>query len=200
MLGSHNSCTSYKHPWLQTFYNIFSKCQSKSLPEQAKSGVRFFDIRVRMENNGQYTISHGLVDYEIGELGLHFILGVLKTYTTKTSPIYFRILLEYNIEPDQSMLIIQKFQKLVNEACKGLVDDSFRCTDIRCKWNWASIEVDFPLTNIPQVHIYSSVQPGWKKCLWCIPWLYAIIHNRWIKKKYKDVIEDENRILVLDFV
>ena len=59
-IGTHNSGTGEKGSgllsWLAT---PFSKCQSKTLIEQYKTGCRYFDIRIK-EYKGKLYLAHGL--------------------------------------------------------------------------------------------------------------------------------------------
>lgn len=64
MLGSHNSLTSYSCPWYLRVFNAFARCQSKTLEEQLKAGVQFFDLRIKMRADGSYCFAHGLMKYK----------------------------------------------------------------------------------------------------------------------------------------
>lgn len=68
MLGSHNSFTYLKAT--NTFYGQFPivwRCQYKTIQEQYKDGIRFFDVRVKLEkkaNRNMWRCAHGIVDLE----------------------------------------------------------------------------------------------------------------------------------------
>lgn len=73
MIGSHDSMTYLRARWLvmELFASLW-RTQTKSLAEQAMSGVRYFDIRVRKVKYG-WRLCHGLVDFDksfvtLGEL------------------------------------------------------------------------------------------------------------------------------------
>lgn len=63
ILATHNSLSSYApKKWWMKMLNPFARCQSLSIEEQYKRGVRMFDIRVRPHT---WEASHGLVRYDI---------------------------------------------------------------------------------------------------------------------------------------
>lgn len=65
MLGSHNSCSYSKQIGITKLIpKCFSRCQSLTLYEQYKLGVRFFDLRVTFYK-GDYYLAHGLIRYNL---------------------------------------------------------------------------------------------------------------------------------------
>ena len=51
-IATHNSCTGEKgYGWTRLF-TLFSKCQNKTLIEQYRAGVRYFDIRIKHTKRG----------------------------------------------------------------------------------------------------------------------------------------------------
>ena len=65
MIGTHDSLT-FNTPRYKIF-NLFKflwRTQTKSIEEQIKSGVTYFDIRVRRDKN-VWRVCHGLVDFNI---------------------------------------------------------------------------------------------------------------------------------------
>ena len=67
ILGTHNSATGGKLLWwlrpLAWIINPTSKCQDKTIQEQLKDGVRFFNLQVAYVN-GKWRFSHGLALYK----------------------------------------------------------------------------------------------------------------------------------------
>ena len=60
-IATHNSGTGEKSGgWLSRLFFIFAKCQSKTLVEQYKAGVRLFDLRIRKNKKGKWVFAHGL--------------------------------------------------------------------------------------------------------------------------------------------
>lgn len=62
---SHNSHTYMKPAklWMKAI-NWTAKCQDKTIEQQYDMGIRFFDIRIRYNNNGTVKLVHGLVEYK----------------------------------------------------------------------------------------------------------------------------------------
>lgn len=64
MIGTHNSFTylKAKKPILELF-SFMWRTQTKTIDEQLKLGVRYFDVRVRRSKN-KWILCHGIVDFE----------------------------------------------------------------------------------------------------------------------------------------
>lgn len=59
-IATHNSITGeIGHGFISWLVTPFAKCQSKTITEQLKAGVRYFDIRVRKTKRG-WIGAHGL--------------------------------------------------------------------------------------------------------------------------------------------
>lgn len=203
MLGSHNSLSSYSHPWWQFIFCPFSKCQSKNLTLQYVYGVRFFDFRIKVYPDGRYKFAHGLMTYK-GTLSS--ALDTLNAIANPEDPAYFRVMLEYNKPPKDEDMILNHFKDIIRlsyfhrsldnlvffgayKKWDGYTDKGYSESVIR-----VSYKIDYPV-----VSKYSSVL-GWKRYLWCIPYVYAKLFNRKFKREYKDVLESKDKILMLDFI
>lgn len=195
MLGSHNSLSYLScRKWWMYLINWAAKCQSKTLIEQYHSGVRYFDIRVRFDDNGRPVIAHGLVEYKgVAENYVCILNEIAKHYKEH---IHVRYILEFNKEPKdcnrQKLLLLEFVQNLINYY------PNITCDYLMSKWNERVI-TRYNLANFILVHKYSSVL-GYKRFLW-IPYCYAKLHNKDSIKTYLGVLEDkDNRVLMLDFV
>jgi len=194
MLGSHNSLTSYPCVWYLKPFNVFSKCQSKWLSEQLEAGVRYFDLRIKMKPNGEYCFAHGLASYR--SPSLNFILMLLQSYSQRHDvDIYFRVMLEYNKKPKRSDEILTRFTSLAS-GLKNLAPKLYFCGAYQ-KWDYKEVVQGDVHLNI--AHKYSSVL-GWKRFIHCIPYLYAKKHNNQFKEEFKEILDGENEVLMLDFV
>lgn len=200
MLGSHNTLTAYPCPWYLKPFGIFSKCQSKSVAGQLNSGVRFFDLRIKVRPDGGYCAAHGLMRYKTK--GLLYLMEVLSDYAQRNScDIYYRVMLEYNRKPKGCEKITSEFKDIVKELrCRGVfsgVHEPPRFCGAYQKWDYACVvepEYDLPLT-----HRYSSVL-GWKRFIHCVPYLYAKMRNKKFREECKDILSSDNAVLLLDFV
>lgn len=194
MLGSHNSLTAYPCPWRLKLFNVFSKCQSKDIDEQLAIGVRFFDIRIKMKPDGSYCFAHGLVKYKCKSLSC--ILDRLIDYSNGVEEnVYFRVMLEYNKEPKHYDEIKQRLIELISSIMRGT--DAIYFCGAYAKWSYEEImsgNIYLPIT-----HKYSSCI-GWKRFIHCVPYLYAKKRNKGFKEEYKDVLNSDNEVLLLDFV
>lgn len=76
MPGSHNTMALYG--------GVYAECESWSLANQLRAGIRFLDIRVR-HVNGNLTIHHG-VSYQRAHFGevLEGVVGFLREYPSET--------------------------------------------------------------------------------------------------------------------
>lgn len=63
-LASHNSLSYYLPQWWVVPFNFMSKCQSLTIEQQFKKGVRLFDIRVKIVCNEIYS-GHGIATYKV---------------------------------------------------------------------------------------------------------------------------------------
>lgn len=66
ILGAHNANTYLKpRKWWMRLINFTSKCQKLTIEEQLEHGVRYFDFRIRWDEELKMFINcHGLVEYK----------------------------------------------------------------------------------------------------------------------------------------
>lgn len=65
IIGSHDSMTYLRSErWWMRPFECWARCQSKSIQEQYDKGVRYFDLRIRFDNNGVPYFAHGLMAYD----------------------------------------------------------------------------------------------------------------------------------------
>lgn len=195
MLGSHNSLTYLPcRKWWMYLINWAAKCQSKNLIEQYHSGVRYFDIRVRFDDNGKPVIAHGLVEYKgVAENCICILNQIARHYKEH---IHVRYVLEFNKEPKDC----NRQKLLLSEFVQNLISNypNLTCDYLMTKWN-ERIITRYNLDKSILVHKYSSVLES-KRFLW-IPYWYAKLHNEDNRKTYLGVLIDTvNRVLMLDFV
>lgn len=182
MLGTHDSYT-----YLTAKKKIFEwvsflwRTQVKSIEEQKKAGVSYFDIRVRRDND-VWRICHGLVDFNLTYKSIEEILNKFSIYKV-------RIILERG---DREDLFRGEVTKHVD--CPTL---SFACI----KRNWkilldrdASI-IDYTYTpwlsdlsfweNVKRFNFFSTIKKWAKK------------HNPTVTTKMKT---DKNIIYFMDYI
>lgn len=134
MLGSHNSYTCYKAV-NNNIYNSFTKywrCQTKSIQEQYKAGVRFFDLRVRPEiirvgskDKTMWRSCHGAVDVD----NLFTTLSVAcKQFKSMGDDVKIRIVLEKGDADDVALF------KTEAEKCVAKYSDIITQVVIKSGW------------------------------------------------------------------
>lgn len=113
MIGSHNSFTYLKSTnSVINAVSAFWRCQVKSIQEQYKAGVRFFDVRVKGEKRGSMIVwrtCHGKASLDRTFISLQAICA---TFNSLGKNIMIRIILEDNEYKDE-------FLKQVNEKIIG---------------------------------------------------------------------------------
>lgn len=112
ILGTHNSATSGKLVWWQRPFSMLlrltSRCQSKSIEEQLRDGVRLFNLQV-CRYKGEWRISHGLCIYEEK---LTDVLADIKLYSSVfNEKIIVQLYLDKNFFVGQNE---EEFVKLVS--------------------------------------------------------------------------------------
>lgn len=132
MIGTHDSLT-FNSPKYKIF-NLFKflwRTQNKSIEEQIKSGVTYFDIRVRRDKN-VWRACHGLVDFNATFNKLDELLFYFAPYDV-------RLILERGSKEDEE-LFIQQIKRLnimyfnlnfaaIKKGWKVLVNDTKELID-----------------------------------------------------------------------
>lgn len=100
--GTHNTMSylPVRQWWLRPFRR-FGKCQDKDIFQQWESGVRYFDLRVRFNADGQAVFAHGLLDYETGWSPDEVVDILCRKAESSEEQVYIRVLLECMSAPDE---------------------------------------------------------------------------------------------------
>lgn len=103
ILGSHDTM-SYCHDirWWMRPFEVWGRCQDKSLVEQFSIGVRYFDFRLA-KVKGEWHFVHGLLDY--GTSGYRSVESAINAVIAlsymRHSKIYVRVLFERGTEEER---------------------------------------------------------------------------------------------------
>ena len=193
ILGSHNSWSFLKvKEWYFKPFFWVAKCQNKTIAEQYKLGVRYFDLRLRYNHKtGDFEPAHGLVTFKVEKV-THWFIRNLQSLNycahTKGEKIYVRVLLETK-SPDETEK--KKFTELC-EMLESTFKDITFTGGFMCR-QWRNYLYHFS-TNKPTLDDkYSSVIPP--KIRGIFPWLYAVTNNRKNIEKGTD-----KEVLFIDFV
>ena len=136
MIGSHNTM-SYLKPvhWYHRILSRWSKCQTLTIYQQYKLGVKYFDIRIR-KINGCYHFVHNKVDY--GKVD-NKVIDFLSRINAR-----IRLILDIRKEPNNDIKEKNDFYEYIAFLHKkGVVID--RAITF---WNWKTIYERCGLTKL----------------------------------------------------
>lgn len=184
MIGSHNSM-SYLPPkhWFWRLFTPFWRCQNKTIEEQIKAGVEFFDIRVVWDRKLHcWQFAHGLVQFG-WKKGDPLSVGLEPTLTLlEAHGCLYRIVLERGSEYDE-----ERFKSWFGFGADIWWKSHPHCISAIRKRGWKSVRsrrFDYAFKNL-QLADHSFVpfrsdRPWWRQLSWrmfCTPRLWAKRHN-----------------------
>lgn len=148
-------------------FRFIAKCQSLSIEEQFKRGIRLFDIRISYDNNSP-EFRHGLIAYK------EDVYKILDWLNKQGEPIKIRIILE---ESKSNLTTETLFIKDCNRFPELYSNLTFYEGRRKCDWkqlvNYSTLKVEQPVSSMQENKLWS---------IW--PWLYAKTHNN--LEKYKN--------------
>lgn len=191
-IGTHNSM-SYLKPakWWMWLGRFMAKCQSLSLTDQLKGGIRIFDLRIRKNDKGNWCFAHGLIEFkDMDPMGaLTMINGYAKCKV--------RLMWETKSEdnPQEGKEFVQFCQK-AEATFKNIT--FFGGTSISTWKNWYNFHPygkDDPRWEFTTDQFVSSLS-SFELCgLW--PWLYTTLLRKKLRKKAEESTKD---VVLLDFI
>lgn len=183
MIGSHNSM-SYLPPknlWGK-ITRLWNKCQDKTLEEQYRDGVEYFDIRINFYNDDEWHFVHNKVDYGVVNDNIWKYIGKIKV------PI--RVIYDRRNKPKDDIHEENHFNIylwLIRQKYNVNIDSAITY------WNWK--EHYKPLVEVKEFH--ASVSAKWYQYLLGCKW-FALTYSG--ISKYPDIDECMNEVLLLDYV
>ena len=193
ILGTHNSATASKLVWWQRpltwIIQPFSQCQIRSIDEQLKDGVRWFNLQITYYK-GECVFSHGLAIYD---MKFWDVFNKLIKQAKKNKPIYVQIYYDANFFLKKNTTKWEEFKKEVEDACKGC--------HVKIQRFWNENKEDFG----PELNHVEGSEKYWglwwikdsKEHKWYeklpLPYLHAKKYN----KKYKE--ECSTKYFMMDF-
>lgn len=195
MIGSHNTFTYL--PPKNKFYNLFKwlwRCQNKTIDEQYKLGVRYFDIRVDGTSKIGYKFAHGLVTLNTGYKELTYIIIKFKNQFPNAK---CRIILEKGNVND---FIIKVIKVLSDNTLYSILEGYVHQIIVKNNWKiiYNNSKMNLEIKDYSYVPVYSD------KSFW-----YNLIHFKFntIKRHSKsnpvittEMVEDKNVVYFMDYV
>lgn len=184
-LGSHNSWSYLPvRKWWMKPIAFMARCQSKTIQEQYKLGVRCFDLRVRYNRYGLGIVAHGLVEYCFTASRIYEDLAWLD----KKGDCMVRVIHEVRSGRKHSEISVILFRFFCSR-----IKDSYGGIRFWCGRNLFDWQKDYDFGDDPSCEEnYASVSCKW--LAWW-PWLYARLNNRKIIESRTD-----KDVLLIDYV
>lgn len=182
-LGSHDSMT-YLPPkkWYMYPFKFMAQCQSKSIQEQyEKYGIKYFDLRVKIDDDAQPEFAHGMISYKGN------VWGILDYLNGLGEEIWVRLILETSKEDEHQEKWFYAFCQAIEEKYTNL-----KFHNGRRKFDWKKVYNFQNEEPVLDQKISSMTWKIWDD--WC-PYIYARLMNH--KNIQKGTDKD---YLVLDFL
>lgn len=196
MIGSHNSM-SYLPPkhWFWRLFTPFWRCQDKTVEEQIKAGVKFFDLRVVWDRKLHcWHFAHGLVRFG-GTVSVADVIALLEMHKC-----LYRIVLERGTEYEEA-----RFRNWFGGSVGANIwwGGHPNCIAAIIKRGWYNVRLN--ANYYTKLHLadhsfvpFRSDRPWWRQLSWrmfCTPRLWAKRHNT-MKKGWK---KSRNTVHFYDF-
>lgn len=184
--ASHNTMT-YLIPkyWIFRPFRFMAKCQEKTLEEQYKCGVRYFDFRIVFIDTIPH-FAHGLITFK-GDV--YKYLDFLNSCEDK---IYVRILNERN---KNFNLFIDFCKEIQSKYSNIIFLEGVNKKDWRCVYNFETTCDKKTIDKYSSWNYDTSIGTGWYLDD-LYPRIYAFCFNCHWREKYKN----EDVYLLQDFV
>lgn len=198
-LGSHNSLTYLppKH-WYMYPFLYMARCQTKDIETQYNLGARYFDFRIRFDDEGKLVIAHGsLVFKGDKDTVLDALTFLNERAVMENQTIYVRFLYELNRvdKSPRAPYNEQDFMKFVMECQDTFTHLTFQRS--HRKYDWKPLVPGTIGKHTPNtLDLYSSMT--WTVLDDLLPVLYATIMNNRNYRKHKD--DPDSTIMLCDFI
>lgn len=184
MIGSHNSM-SYLPPknlWGK-ITRPWNKCQDKNIREQYESGVRYFDIRINLYDDRWHFV-HNKIDFG------HTYNLIWEFIAKHKIPI--RLIYDQRSKPKDVNYKIARFKTYINILTEKYgVDIDSAIT----YWDWK----EYSIADIDIKEYHASVKAKWYQYILGCKW-FANKYNDYAKQRHYGYSEDDERVLLLDYV
>lgn len=183
MLGSHNSFSYLPiRAWYLWILRPWVRCQDLDIGEQYAQGVRYFDLRLRFGKKGEPQVVHNFTRLRISPQELERWLAWLDA----KGGVVMRVVLDVRKPPKDGDALKSYFSTYYDYLFSQYPHIDFHSTVAYEAWSLLEVHDEY----------------GSFKHKLCIPWLWSVLHNAKVKRKYKDLLstEETRRVLFMDFV
>lgn len=176
-IASHNTM-SYLKPdkWYMIPFRFIGKCQSLSIFEQYKLGIRMFDLRVIYDDKGHPKFAHGAIVYK--DSNVETILWIINNWTQCS----VRIVLECNnkYKRDKYKRELERQTTLFRrDVDRWLLQyPNIRFFECTRKFDWFRVKVFKKLPTPKYIQKIGSMSGKLIYKIW--PRLYAMLNNKHI--------------------
>lgn len=197
MIGSHNSMSYLPIVnWWQKWQKRWCCCQSKTIQEQYNAGIRFFDIRVKFIDNYWHFV-HNKVDFGVIDTLVFDFLN------RQSEPVYIRFILDERSNPKDSNYT-KKYYIFIASLLSNYTN--IIPYEILTAWDWKN-HIDIIYDNNPpkckikyMEEMHASVSNNLVDYI-----LYGTKICRPLMSpeeviKYNSALQEENKVLLLDFI
>lgn len=118
MIGSHDSYTFMRarNPIVNAFKGLW-RTQDKSIEEQYKSGVRFFDIRLYRDRD-KWRAAHGLAEFNVT---FRTLMATAKHFAKTCPGCRFQIWMEKGTDADWEEFKVEADEVMKNRCGRSIV-------------------------------------------------------------------------------
>lgn len=186
-LASHNTM-SYLKPkkwWMRPFHFI-AKCQSKTIYEQYKLGIRMFDLRITYDKHNLPVFAHGSMIFKNSD-----VINIL-SQINKWGDCYVRLVLEIN-KTCKNIDTFTKFFNIDTEHWRQSYKNINFFEGTR-KYDWFIVNKELHKNNPLYIQKVSSMTGTILDDWW--PRLYAMFNN----KRNIDKHKNDDVWMFIDFV
>lgn len=181
MIGTHNSVTAEKGHGFWKFFRFFGQTQRLTITEQSRSGVQYFDLRVRRTKRG-WICAHGLWETK------KTFAQILKEISLETPHPKVLVAVTYegtfpgDLDEEKFKRFIKKCLKKYPNLTLYSVSEKYSGPNKEWKTYWTR-----PGYTVISHYPHFSITP------------FPPIPSLWKMEKPENPQEDENTILIIDF-
>lgn len=186
MIGSHNSLSYLPIQGWRKILTPWTECQSLTLEEQYEKGVRYFDLRIRkVKDEGWWYCHNNAIFVPVMEHK-----EILEFLIVKKANV--RIILDVRKKPKDAEEYKNDFLDLV----EWLKSNDLKVDSAIVYWDWQ----EWQPNSITQHEYHASVSAPWYKYILGTKWFAKHYNKKYLNKKNKEILESEDKVILLDYI